>query len=113
MAKPIRRALLSVSDKRGISQLGQALADLGVEILSTGGTASLLADAGVPVKEVASHTGFPEMMDGRGKTLHPKAHGGLLHLRGNAEHEAFGSKSRFANNNNGKSIFRPQTSRFY
>ena len=82
MAKPIRRALLSVSDKRGISQLGRALADLGVEILSTGGTASLLADAGVPVKEVASHTGFPEMMDGRVKTLHPKIHGGLLGRRG-------------------------------
>ena len=82
MTKPIKRALLSVSDKRGIGELGRALAELGVEILSTGGTARTLTDGGVPVKEVSAHTGFPEMMDGRVKTLHPKIHGGLLGRRG-------------------------------
>jgi phosphoribosylaminoimidazolecarboxamide formyltransferase/IMP cyclohydrolase len=85
---PIRRALISVSDKSGLIELGQALAAAGVEILSTGGTAAALAKAGVPVKDVAAHTGFPEMMDGRLKTLHPKVHGGLLAIRGNAAHEA-------------------------
>lgn len=78
----IARALISVSDKRGIVELGQALNGLGVEILSTGGTAKMLADAGVPVIEVSDHTGFPEMMDGRVKTLHPIIHGGLLGRRG-------------------------------
>ncbi len=79
---PIRRALLSVSDKTGIVDFARALVDLGVEILSTGGTARLLADSGIPVVEVADYTGFPEMMDGRLKTLHPKIHGGLLGRRG-------------------------------
>ncbi len=74
----IRRALISVSDKRGIVELGKALAAKGVEILSTGGTASALAAAGVPVKQVSEHTGAPEILDGRVKTLHPKIHGGLL-----------------------------------
>ena len=74
----IRRALVSVSDKRGIVELGTALAARGVEILSTGGTASALAAAGVPVKQVSEHTGAPEILDGRVKTLHPKIHGGLL-----------------------------------
>ncbi len=74
----IRRALVSVSDKRGIVELGKALAARGVEILSTGGTASALAAAGVPVKQVSEHTGAPEILDGRVKTLHPKIHGGLL-----------------------------------
>jgi phosphoribosylaminoimidazolecarboxamide formyltransferase/IMP cyclohydrolase len=78
----IRRALLSVSDKQGIDALGRALAALGVEILSTGGTARALAAAGVPVREVADYTGFPEIMDGRVKTLHPRIHGGLLGRRG-------------------------------
>ncbi|MBT4490375.1 MAG: bifunctional phosphoribosylaminoimidazolecarboxamide formyltransferase/IMP cyclohydrolase, partial [Rhodospirillaceae bacterium] len=82
----IKRALISVSDKAGLVDLGRALAGHGVEILSTGGTARALADAGVPVREVSDHTGFPEMMDGRVKTLHPKVHGGLLALRDNAEH---------------------------
>ncbi len=77
-AIPIRRALLSVSDKTGIVDFARALADLGVEILSTGGTAKLLSGNGVPVIEVADYTGFPEMMDGRLKTLHPRIHGGLL-----------------------------------
>ncbi len=79
--QPIRRALLSVSDKNGLIELGQFLADQGVEILSTGGSAKMLAGAGVPVQEVADYTGFPEMMDGRVKTLHPRIHGGLLGLR--------------------------------
>ena len=86
--QPIRRALLSVSDKTGLIEFGQALAKHGVEILSTGGSAKTLADAGVPVKEVSEHTGFPEMMDGRVKTLHPTIHGGILNLRDNANHQA-------------------------
>ena len=86
MSEPIRRALLSVSDKTGIVEFGQFLADQGAEILSTGGTAKMLAAAGVPVVEVADHTGFPEIMDGRVKTLQPAIHGGLLAVRNNAEH---------------------------
>jgi hypothetical protein len=74
----IRRALLSVSDKTGLLDLAKALAARGVELLSTGGTAKALRDAGLAVKDVSEHTGFPEMMDGRVKTLHPKVHGGLL-----------------------------------
>lgn len=78
----IERALLSVSDKTGIVEFATHLNELGIELLSTGGTAKLLAEAGLPVKEVSSHTGFPEMMAGRIKTLHPKIHGGLLGRRG-------------------------------
>lgn len=78
----IKRALLSVSDKTGVLELAQDLNRLGVELLSTGGTAKLLSEAGLPVKEVSQHTGFPEMMAGRIKTLHPKIHGGLLGRRG-------------------------------
>jgi len=85
---PIKRALVSVSDKTGLVELGQALAGHGVEILSTGGSAKMLAEAGVPVREVADYTGFPEMMDGRVKTLHPKVHGGILALRDNDTHVA-------------------------
>ena len=81
----LRRALLSVSDKTGIVELAQALAAQGVELLSTGGTAALLAAQGLAVREVAQHTGFPEIMDGRVKTLHPKIHGGLLGRRGTDE----------------------------
>ncbi len=81
-AQPIRRALLSVSDKSGILEFAQALNDLGVELLSTGGTAKLISDNNIPVTEIADYTGFPEMMDGRVKTLHPKVHGGLLGRRG-------------------------------
>lgn len=84
----VTRALLSVSDKTGLVELGQALARHGVELLSTGGTAKALRDAGLAVKDVSEHTGFPEMMDGRVKTLHPKVHGGLLAVRDNAEHAA-------------------------
>src|SRR5437868_11810730 len=86
-------ALISVSDKTGILEFAQALHALGIKLLSTGGTAKLLADAGLPVTEVADHTGFPEMLDGRVKTLHPKVHGGLLarrdvpaHMKALAEH---------------------------
>jgi phosphoribosylaminoimidazolecarboxamide formyltransferase/IMP cyclohydrolase len=83
----IQRALLSVSDKTGLIPLAQILAANGVELLSTGGTAKALREAGLLVKDVSEHTGFPEMLDGRVKTLHPKVHGGLLYLRGNAGHE--------------------------
>jgi phosphoribosylaminoimidazolecarboxamide formyltransferase/IMP cyclohydrolase len=79
----VQRALISVSDKAGIVEFAQGLAKLGVEILSTGGTAKALKDAGLNVKDVSEHTGFPEMMDGRLKTLHPKIHGGLLWRRDN------------------------------
>jgi phosphoribosylaminoimidazolecarboxamide formyltransferase/IMP cyclohydrolase len=88
----IGRALISVSDKTGLEALGRFLAARGVEILSTGGTAKALAAAGVPVTEVADYTGFPEMMDGRVKTLHPKVHGGILALRDDAEHQAAATK---------------------
>jgi phosphoribosylaminoimidazolecarboxamide formyltransferase / IMP cyclohydrolase len=89
MTEPVvRRALISVSDKAGLIDFARALAGRGVEILSTGGTAKVLKDAGLAVKDVAEHTGFPEMMDGRLKTLHPKVHGGLLAIRGDADHDA-------------------------
>ena len=80
--RPIRRALLSVSDKTGIVEFASALAERGVDILSTGGTARLLTEQGITVTEVSDYTGFPEMMDGRVKTLHPKVHGGILGRRG-------------------------------
>ena len=82
----IRRALISVSDKAGLVPFARALADRGVEILSTGGSAKALRDAGVPVKEVSEHTGFPEIMDGRVKTLVPQIHGGILGRRDLPEH---------------------------
>ena len=84
----IQRALLSVSDKTGLVALARALATARVELISTGGTAKALREAGLEVTELSAYTGFPEMMDGRVKTLHPKVHGGLLYLRGNASHEA-------------------------
>jgi phosphoribosylaminoimidazolecarboxamide formyltransferase/IMP cyclohydrolase len=84
----IRTALLSVSDKTGLLEFAQGLARQGVKLLSTGGTAKMLRDAGLDVTDVSDHTGFPEMLDGRVKTLHPTVHGGLLGVRGNAEHEA-------------------------
>ena len=84
----ITRALISVSDKTGILDLAKELATFGVEILSTGGTAKLFRDAGIPVKDVSEFTGFPEMLDGRVKTLHPKVHGGILGMRSNPEHVA-------------------------
>lgn len=85
---PIRRALLSVSDKTGLAELGRALAGHGVELVSTGGTASALRDAGLDVRDVSDLTGFPEMMDGRVKTLHPGVHGGLLVVRDDPAHMA-------------------------
>ncbi len=85
---PITRALISVSDKIGLIEFGSALSKRGVEILSTGGTAKALRDAGLPVRDVSDYTGFPEMLGGRVKTLHPKVHGGLLGLREDAEHLA-------------------------
>jgi phosphoribosylaminoimidazolecarboxamide formyltransferase/IMP cyclohydrolase len=84
----IRRALLSVSDKAGLAELGAALARHGVELVSTGGTAKALREAGLDVRDISDLTGFPEMMDGRVKTLHPVVHGGLLAVRDNAEHIA-------------------------
>lgn len=85
---PVRRALLSVSDKTGLIDLATALNARGVELLSTGGTAKAIREAGLPVRDVSEVTSFPEMMDGRVKTLHPMVHGGLLALRDNAEHQA-------------------------
>jgi phosphoribosylaminoimidazolecarboxamide formyltransferase/IMP cyclohydrolase len=85
---PVKRALLSVSDKTGLAELGEALARHGVELVSTGGTAQALRQAGLQVRDIAELTGFPEMMDGRVKTLHPKVHGGLLGVRDNQEHAA-------------------------
>jgi phosphoribosylaminoimidazolecarboxamide formyltransferase/IMP cyclohydrolase len=79
--EPIRRALLSVTDKSGLVEFGEFLAEHVVEILSTGGTAKMLRESGVPVVEVSDYTGFPEMLDGRVKTLHPKIHGGILGRR--------------------------------
>ena len=88
----IHRALLSVSDKTGLVPFAQTLAAAGIELISTGGTAKALRDAGLTVMDLSDYTGFPEMLDGRVKTLHPKVHGGLLYLRGNAEHEATAAK---------------------
>ncbi|MBL8207684.1 MAG: bifunctional phosphoribosylaminoimidazolecarboxamide formyltransferase/IMP cyclohydrolase [Blastocatellia bacterium] len=92
--KKITRALISVSDKQGILELAQVLVRHNIEIISTGGTAKLLRAYGVNVRDVSDFTGFPEMLDGRVKTLHPKIHGGILHIRDNAEHR------RHANNHN-------------
>jgi phosphoribosylaminoimidazolecarboxamide formyltransferase/IMP cyclohydrolase len=88
----IQRALISVSDKTGLVEFAKELQALGIEIVSTGGTARALKDAGVPVVEISEFTGSPEMLDGRVKTLHPKVHGGLLYVRGNAAHEAQAAK---------------------
>jgi phosphoribosylaminoimidazolecarboxamide formyltransferase/IMP cyclohydrolase len=84
--RKVKRALMSVSDKSGVVELAKALADLKVEILSTGGTAKTLRENGIQITEVSDYTGFPEMLDGRVKTLHPKIHGGILGQRENPEH---------------------------
>src|SRR5438128_8105684 len=84
--RKVTRALLSVSDKSGLVEFARALSRYGVELVSTGGTARALAEAGLKVRDVSELTGFPEMMDGRVKTLHPKIHGGLLAVRHNAVH---------------------------
>ena len=84
--KPVRRAILSVTDKSGIAEFARCLEKAGVDLISTGGTAKLLRDSGIRVKDISELTGFPEMLDGRVKTLHPKVHGGILHVRENAAH---------------------------
>lgn len=84
--KKVERALISLTDKSGIEDFARALSAEGIEILSTGGTASKIRDAGIAVVDVSDFTGFPEMLDGRVKTLHPKVHGGILHQRANSEH---------------------------
>src|ERR1700716_1518472 len=86
--RPIRRALLSVTDKTGLVDFARVLASFGVDLVSTGGTSRTLREAGLPVRDISDLTGFPEMLDGRVKTLHPKVHGGIVHIRGNAEHMA-------------------------
>ena len=84
--KKIERAIISVTDKSGIVDFAKALAHMGVEILSTGGTAKALREGGISVIDISEYTGFPEMLDGRVKTLHPKVHGGLLGIRDNPDH---------------------------
>src|SRR5580693_2265650 len=84
----IQRAILSVTDKTGLVEFARKLSDLGVELISTGGTAKLLRDSGITVKDISELTGFPEMLDGRVKTLHPKVHGGILHRREDSGHLA-------------------------
>src|ERR1043166_6598110 len=84
----IQRALISVSDKQGIAEFARALEKQGVDIISTGGTAELLRKEKIPVREISSFTAFPEVLEGRVKTLHPRVHGGLLYKRGNTKHEA-------------------------
>src|SRR5215471_2474093 len=84
----IQRALLSVSDKTGLVPFAKALAAANIELISTGGTARALREAELMVTDLSAYTGFPEMLDGRVKTLHPKVHGGLLYIRGNESHEA-------------------------
>src|SRR5947208_9643868 len=86
--RKINRALLSVSDKNGLAEFAKTLANFGVELISTGGTAKFLRDNGLEITDVSAVTGFPEMMDGRVKTLHPKIHGAFLALRDNADHVA-------------------------
>src|SRR3954466_11272663 len=85
---PVKRALISLSDKSGLDELAAGLARHGVEIVSTGGTAAKLRSTGAEVRDISDLTGFPEMMDGRVKTLHPNVHGGLLAVRNNPEHAA-------------------------
>ena len=96
---PIRRALISVSDKSGLLDFARALAAGGVEILSTGGTATALREAGIAVKDVSAHTGFPEILDGRVKTLVPQVHGGLLGRRDLEEHRAQMAEGAFMGKN--------------
>ena len=82
----VRRALISVTDKTGLAEFARNLNNLGVQLISTGGTAKLLRESGVAITEISDYTGFPEMLDGRVKTLHPKVHGGILGIRDNPEH---------------------------
>src|SRR5271165_5601796 len=87
-ASRVHRAILSVTDKTGLVDFARKLSTLGIELISTGGTAKLLRDSGIAVKDISELTGFPEMLDGRVKTLHPKVHGGILHIRSNEKHRA-------------------------
>src|SRR6202167_3483526 len=86
--RPIRRALLCGTDKTGLVEFARVVSSFGVDLVSTGGTARALRDAGLPVRDISDLTGFPEMLDGRVKTLHPKVHGGILHVRENEQHLA-------------------------
>src|SRR5438874_8550796 len=88
MSQKIQRAILSVTDKSGLADFARKLSGMGVELISTGGTAKLLRDSGIEVKDISDLTGFPEMLDGRVKTLHPKVHGGILHRRQDPAHRA-------------------------
>src|SRR5438045_7478181 len=88
MSKAIQRAILSVTDKTGLADFARQLSKMGVELVSTGGTAKLLRDSDITVKDISELTGFPEMLDGRVKTLHPKVHGGILHRREDAGHRS-------------------------
>ncbi len=94
--RPIRRALLSVSDKAGLVELARGLVQIGVDLISTGGTRKTLAEAGLPVRDIALVTGFPEILDGRVKTLHPRIHAGILAVRDNADHQATLAKQNIA-----------------
>src|SRR6202166_1625526 len=87
-ANRIQRAILSVTDKTGLGDFARKLSALGIELISTGGTAKALRGAGIPVRDISDLTGFPEMLDGRVKTLHPKVHGGILHRRADPAHRA-------------------------
>ena len=82
----IQRAIISVTDKTGVVEFARQLQELGVELVSTGGTSKLLRESNIPVKDISELTGFPEMLDGRVKTLHPKVHGGILHRRADPKH---------------------------
>ena len=93
----IERAIISVTDKTGVVDFAKALSGLGVEILSTGGTAKAIREGGIDVTDISDHTGFPEMLDGRVKTLHPKVHGGLLGVRDNPEHVRLMSEHQIDN----------------
>ena len=97
----IQRAILSVTDKTGLVDFARKLAGMGVELVSTGGTAKLLRDSGVQVKDISELTGFPEMLDGRVKTLHPKVHGGILHRREIATHRSCGRRARHSADRHG------------
>src|SRR5881398_3022604 len=88
MSQKIQRAILSVTDKSGLADFARKLSGMGVELISTGGTAKLLRDSGIKVQDISDLTGFPEMLDGRVKTLHPKVHGGILHRREDPSHRA-------------------------
>src|SRR5437763_9396545 len=88
MSQKIQRAILSVTDKSGLADFARKLSGMGVELVSTGGTAKLLREQGIEVRDISDLTGFPEMLDGRVKTLHPKVHGGILHRREVPEHRS-------------------------